>query len=189
MYALCLARSLALAALMAGAPVVAVAQSSDASTLSQEELMQRFQRQKTRGLLLAPKPGTETETAETTQTAETTYVQVDPQDQVNIRISFDFDSAALRDDEKPKLTTLCDAMKAMDGQVFRIVGHTDSAGSASYNENLSKLRAEEVKRFMVGSCGIAAEMLQTVGAGESFPVNEADPRADENRRVEFQALS
>jgi flagellar motor protein MotB len=28
-----------------------------------------------------------------------------------------------------------------------------------------------------------------MGLGERFPLNENEPRADENRRVEFQALS
>ena len=80
-------------------------------------------------------------------------------------------------------------MKAEDTGVFQVVGHTDSSGSASYNERLSQLRAEEVKRFLVNDCGIADTRLQAVGVGEEFPFNKDNTRADENRRVEFQALS
>lgn len=79
-------------------------------------------------------------------------------------------------------------MKAVDVQLFQIVGHTDSSGSASYNENLSLLRAKEVKRHLVSECGIPETRLEAVGMGESVPFNAADPRSDENRRVEFQAL-
>ena len=80
-------------------------------------------------------------------------------------------------------------MQNVDVEMFRIVGHTDAAGSASYNERLSLLRAEEVKRHLVSDCGIAETRLQAVGVGEQFPLDKDDPRADVNRRVEFQALS
>ena len=87
-----------------------------------------------------------------------------------------------------KLASLCEAMKAVDVSVFQIIGHTDSSGSASYNENLSLLRAKEVKRHLISSCGIASERLEAIGLGESAPYNADDPGSDVNRRVEFQAL-
>ena len=176
-----------------GPALPAVAQSTDASQMSAEELENLFKRQKTRGLVLAPTSQAATAAATTPDTApataNTTYVELAPEEQVNIQISFDFDSASLRDDQKPKLATLCQVMKTADVGLFRIVGHTDSSGSASYNEKLSLLRAQEVKRYLSGDCGIAAERLEAVGVGEQFPIDKADPRGDANRRVEFQALS
>lgn len=179
-------------------PSYALAQSSDASEMSAEELEALFAKQKTRGLVLAPIAPKADDTvseasAETEITSEsaagTTYVALAPEEQVNIQISFDFDSSALRNDQKPKLATLCQVMKGADVEVFRIVGHTDASGSASYNESLSLLRAQEVKRFLVGDCGIAEGRLEAVGVGENFPLDAEDPDADVNRRVEFQALS
>jgi outer membrane protein OmpA-like peptidoglycan-associated protein len=41
---------------------------------------------------------------------------------------------------------------------------------------------------MVSDCGIDANRLEAVGLGESAPFDATDPRADVNRRVEFQAL-
>ena len=117
------------------------------------------------------------------------YAKLAPELQVNLNIKFDFDSAALTTKEKSKLTSMCDAMKASDIEQFRIIGHTDTSGSNDYNERLSVLRAKEVARHLVQDCGIDAGRLQTVGMGERFPINENDTRADENRRVEFQALS
>ena len=173
--------------------VSAQAQSTDASQLTAEELALLFAQQKTRGLVLAPStPPAELATgteALTTEVVESGYVPLAKEEQVNIQVSFDFDSAALREDQKPKLATLCEVMKAVDVEVFRIVGHTDASGSASYNDRLSKLRAEEVKRHLVNNCGIAEDRLQAEGVGERFLFDEANPRADENRRVEFQALS
>lgn len=172
------------------APLMVQAQSN--SEMTAEEITNAFKKQKTRGLVIVPAAPAE-QTDSTAQTAvkpvaPTTYSAVDKADQVNIQISFDFDSAALRADQKAKLATLCQVMQAVDVSVFQIIGHTDSSGSAAYNERLSKLRAEEVKRHLVSDCGIAANRLNAVGLGESAPYNTNNPRADENRRVEFQAL-
>lgn len=108
---------------------------------------------------------------------------------VNIRIEFAFDSAALDDVQKPKLQKLCNVMRTADIQLFRIIGHTDASGSDDYNERLSRLRAEEVQRFFINDCGIAANRLEAVGLGERFLLEDYDPDSDQNRRVEFQALS
>ena len=163
------------------------AHAQTADELTAEQLAKRFNSQKTRGLVIAPADDTTTQAAQPAATQE--YVELEEDQQVNVQISFDFDSAALRADQKPKLDTLCQVIKNIDIDVFRIVGHTDASGSESYNERLSLLRAEEVKRHMVGECGIPETRLQAVGVGEQFPINKAAPRADENRRVEFQALS
>lgn len=162
------------------------------SEMSTDEIKDAFNKQKTRGLVIVPadssgSAATQASTG-TAVSAPQGYAAVDRADQVNVKISFDFDSAALREEEKPKLASLCEAMKAVDVAVFQIIGHTDSSGSASYNQNLSLLRAEEVKRHLVSNCGIEATRLEAIGLGESAPFNPDDPRSDENRRVEFQAL-
>lgn len=188
---------LALAGLLAGP---AAAQSGE--ELTPDELRALFLKQKTRGLVIAPTTQentgeTATATAAATEEPATTtvaavdqdYTEFDRDAQININISFDFDSSALRSDQKPKLANLCTVMAEIEGEVFRIVGHTDASGSASYNERLSLLRAQEVKRYFVSECGLPEDRLLAVGVGEEHPVNDADPRADENRRVEFQIVS
>ncbi|MEW9921682.1 OmpA family protein [Marimonas sp. MJW-29] len=162
--------------------------------MTADQIKDAFNKQKTRGLVIVP--STESVASDSTATqAETQvvaaaeeYSAVDQADQVNVKISFDFDSAALREDEKPKLAAMCEAMKAVDVAVFQIIGHTDSSGSAAYNQNLSLLRAEEVKRHLISSCGIEETRLKAIGMGESAPYDPNDPRSDANRRVEFQAL-
>lgn len=183
--------ALALAAITSD-PLPGAAQTT--GEMTEAEIAEAFAKQKTRGLSIAPAADA---TAETTTTRDTAaegattvaYEQVPQDEQVNIAIRFDFDSAALRADQKPKLVALCNVMKASDIPVFRIVGHTDSSGSAAYNEKLSLLRAEEVKRHLATDCGIPEERLQAVGVGAQFPYDAANPRGDVNRRVEFQALS
>jgi OmpA-OmpF porin, OOP family len=147
---------------------------------------------------------TETTTTETTVATEDTQVATETQVAsnetatlvkmpadlgVNIRIEFAFDSAALDDAQKPKLQKLCNVMKASDINLFRIIGHTDASGTDDYNERLSRLRAEEVQRFFINDCGVDAGRLEAVGLGERFLLEDATPDSDENRRVEFQALS
>jgi outer membrane protein OmpA-like peptidoglycan-associated protein len=109
--------------------------------------------------------------------------------QVNVRISFDYDSAVLKADQKPVIDQMCRVMQGSDIRLFRIMGHTDAAGSDAYNERLSLLRAEEVKRQLVTGCGIEPNRLEAMGLGKRFLFDEANPRGAENRRVEFQALS
>jgi outer membrane protein OmpA-like peptidoglycan-associated protein len=187
--------SLLLACLVAAAP--AAHAQADGAAMTEEQILERFNRQKTRGLSIAPVSDGATiaapQAADTTTIARQDPAPMDfqtlpPEEQVNINIAFDFDSAALREDQKPKLATLCNVMNMIDVEVFRILGHTDSAGSEDYNQRLSRLRAEEVKRFLVSDCGIAPTRLEAVGVGESAPIRPEDPRADENRRVEFQVL-
>ncbi|MFN3825116.1 MAG: OmpA family protein [Pseudorhodobacter sp.] len=185
--------ALSLASVLTLAPVTFAA-AQDAATPSAAELQEKFQRQKTRGLALVSNSSSQvvvpTTSAEgKTEVAQVVYSEIEKDDQVNVRITFDFDSAVLRAAEKPKLATLCEAMKVVDVELFRIVGHTDASGSDAYNEKLSLLRAEEVKRYLVNDCGVAPTRLEAVGMGKRFLYNTEDPRADENRRVEFQALS
>lgn len=180
-------------------PTAAIAQDGDASELTPEELAALFKKQKTRGLVLAP-TGTEAATPDAAAEApaeeglveppvDATYVELDKSEQVNIQIAFDFDSAALREDQKPKLASLCEVMKVIDIEKFRIVGHTDASGSAEYNQTLSQLRAEEVKRYLVSDCGVAETRLEAVGVGKDFLYDKDDPKSEVNRRVEFQAMS
>ena len=117
------------------------------------------------------------------------YGQFKPELQVNLHIEFGFDSAALDPSQKPKLEKMCIVLQTSPINKIRIVGHTDTKGTEAYNERLSILRAREVARHLNEECGIAASRLETIGLGERFPINPDDSKADENRRVEFQALS
>lgn len=117
------------------------------------------------------------------------YVALPQADQVYVRVTFGFDSAALAETQKPALRQLCRAMDEEGVRLFRIIGHTDAAGGDAYNQQLSVLRAEEVARFFVEDCGIAPARLEAIGVGKRHPFDAADPYAAENRRVEFQAIS
>lgn len=178
-----------LVAAFLAAPVLA----EDAAEMTAEEIEALFENQLTRGLVLAPTEDTAaTDTAtENTGTTEIAganedYTALAPEEQVSIQINFAFDSAALEPSEQAKLATMCDVIARSDIPLFRVVGHTDSSGGDEYNQRLSLLRAEEVVRHLTEDCGIDPSRLQAVGVGMAFPLDPADPRADANRRVEFQ---
>ena len=166
------------------------AQATDAGELSEAELEALFSTQRTRGLVLAPTGDNAAPSgAAATTEASSDYVQFDQAEQVNVRIAFDFDSSALREDQKPRLATLCNVMRDIDVERFRVVGHTDAVGNHAYNQRLSLMRAQEVKRHLVNDCGIAEERLEAIGVGPDYLYDPDDPRSPDNRRVEFQALS
>lgn len=180
--------AIAFAVLLSGGKLVA--QSGD-EPLTAEQIKLLLDRQ-TRGLVIAPSQTEETNVGTTeTETGAATnvnYTELAREDQIIIRIEFDFDSAAIRPDQRPQLATLCAAISESSVPKVQIIGHTDAAGTAAYNSSLSMLRAEEVKRYLVGDCGIDGGRLEAVGVGEEFPLDKDNPRADQNRRVEVQAL-
>ncbi|MCK4505879.1 MAG: OmpA family protein [Candidatus Aegiribacteria sp.] len=72
------------------------------------------------------------------------------------------------------------------GVTVEIVGHTDSDGSSSLNQDLSLRRARSVRNYLIQR-GIAAGRLSTSGMGESHPIasNSTPQGKAENRRIDF----
>jgi outer membrane protein OmpA-like peptidoglycan-associated protein len=70
-----------------------------------------------------------------------------------------------------------------------IIGHTDSDGADTYNQQLSDKRAKAVLAYFT-SHGIDAARLTAVGKGEAAPIASNDTAAgrEQNRRVEFLIL-
>jgi outer membrane protein OmpA-like peptidoglycan-associated protein len=101
-------------------------------------------------------------------------------------ILFDLNSAVIRSESKPVLDEVLNMLNTEPAWKLTIEGHTDSTGSADYNQTLSLLRAESVKNYLVAA-GISAERLQTRGFGSSKPVadNSSELGRAQNRRVEL----
>ena len=101
-------------------------------------------------------------------------------------ILFDLNSAVIRPESKPVLDEVLNMLNSEPTWKLTIEGHTDSTGSASYNQTLSLQRAESVKAHLVAA-GIKVERLQTKGFGSSKPVadNSSELGRAQNRRVEL----
>jgi OmpA-OmpF porin, OOP family len=102
---------------------------------------------------------------------------------------FDTDKADLKKEGQAKLADMADKVKGMDLEVVIAVGHTDSQGSAEYNQKLSIKRADAVKGFL-SSKGIDAARIYTEGKGMSQPVadNKSADGRSKNRRVEVEVV-
>jgi outer membrane protein OmpA-like peptidoglycan-associated protein len=94
------------------------------------------------------------------------------------------DSAVIREESKKPLQDLATALR--DGRLgafkFQVEGHTDSRGSAAYNEALSERRAASVVTFL-NTEGVAPDRLISVGKGFREPLDAIDTKAAINRRV------
>jgi outer membrane protein OmpA-like peptidoglycan-associated protein len=101
---------------------------------------------------------------------------------------FDWDSIVLPVNADETIAFVTANKAACGWNRFSIIGHTDRSGSDSYNEALSKSRAEEVSARMQAA-GLSASALMVSGRGEAEPkVSTADgERNPTNRRVEITA--
>ena len=105
-------------------------------------------------------------------------------------IQFDVNSDVVKPESRPVLELIAEALRADATLKLRVEGHTDSTGDPAKNLDLSKRRAESVKKALVGQFGIAADRLTTDGFGDTKPIgkNETPQGRAENRRVEFVKL-
>lgn len=73
---------------------------------------------------------------------------------------------------------------------FEIGGHSDTRGDFDANIQLSKIRAEKVKNYLVKTCQVSAERLQVVYFGPTMPLvpNTSPENMQRNRRVEIRPL-
>ena len=105
-------------------------------------------------------------------------------------IRFDYRSADIREEDRPALQDLARGLQEQPHLRLRIEGHTDDVGSAEYNRDLSRRRANSVREYLVQSVGIEGRRIETVGHGESRPVasNETEEGRARNRRIEAVML-
>jgi len=104
-------------------------------------------------------------------------------------IHFDFDKAVIWKESYPYLDALSIFLKEHGDVEIEIIGHTDLHGTDDYNNQLSRKRAEAVKKYLAEK-GLDPKRLKTFGAGKTRPVaNQLGKGYDElNRRTEFNIL-
>ncbi len=102
-------------------------------------------------------------------------------------INFELNSAEITASSGPSLNRVAKALQAQQNFNVEIAGHTDSTGSAAYNEKLSDERAKSVRQYLIDQ-GIDADRLTARGYGELEPIasNENQSGRAMNRRVEFR---
>jgi outer membrane protein OmpA-like peptidoglycan-associated protein len=106
---------------------------------------------------------------------------------IDLEVTFEYNSATVGSEAVPTLVALGRALTSSElkGAVFVIAGHTDAAGSDSYNQSLSERRAEAVKIFLAKQFKLSPDQLLAIGFGRTQLKNAAFPLAPENRRVQI----
>jgi adhesin transport system outer membrane protein len=102
-------------------------------------------------------------------------------------ILFELNSAKLTRSSDGVLDQIAEELKKINNYTLDIIGHTDTSGSAAFNEKLSGERAESVYNSLV-ALGVPAENIATYGKGETEPLHSNETREGRklNRRIEFK---
>ncbi|MBV7270271.1 OmpA family protein [Winogradskyella luteola] len=109
-------------------------------------------------------------------------------------IYFDFDMWNIRQDSKVILDELASKLERYPNVHLKISSHTDSRGTARYNQILSERRAESTRNYLALEGYINARRLQFEGFGELQPIvscplnNCTDEEHQLNRRSEFEII-
>jgi outer membrane protein OmpA-like peptidoglycan-associated protein len=101
-------------------------------------------------------------------------------------ITFDTNRADVKPQFRPVLDQLAQSIQQFPGTMIQVEGHTDSTGSAAYNQTLSENRAASVRSYLIQR-GVDGERMHAVGYGITRPVADNSTAAGrgQNRRVEI----
>lgn len=105
---------------------------------------------------------------------------------VRSEASFDINSASIQANFQDSLDTMAEIIGEYDQTAVHVIGHTDSTGTHSYNQQLSEKRATAVTRYLNRS-GVDKERMRFSGMGETKPIddNSTSSGRSKNRRVEI----
>lgn len=97
---------------------------------------------------------------------------------------FDVGSADLKPGARQEISRVSTVLNKYTDTRIRVDGHTDNTGSQALNQNLSELRAANVKLALVEQ-GVHPSRISTVGFGASAPIAQNDTEVGRrlNRRV------
>ena len=100
-------------------------------------------------------------------------------------IEFDFDKDMVRPQHHNDVKKIADTLAKYSEANVKLSGHTDSIGTDAYNMDLSKRRANMVKKYLETVFKVKASRISTVGYGESKPIasNDTSEGRQRNRRV------
>ena len=100
-------------------------------------------------------------------------------------VLLEFDKSRLTNNARSTVADIANVLKNYQARRISVEGHTDSIGTASYNQKLSEARARSVADELVNN-GISPGKITTRGFGENDPIasNLSEAGRSRNRRVE-----
>lgn len=108
---------------------------------------------------------------------------------VALDIKFENNSYKVKKESFSNLDKYAKFLKTYTNYSAKIVGYTDSVGSAAYNQKLSEKRANEVVKMLIDR-GVNASQLSSEGMGEANPIadNATEEGRAKNRRIEAELI-
>jgi OOP family OmpA-OmpF porin len=105
-------------------------------------------------------------------------------------LNFAVGSAKIPEGGSELLAGLKTAIRLFPNAGVTVAGHTDSFGSDSGNFELSKRRAESVRRYLIDNTRVSPSQISAVGYGETKPVasNQTPEGRARNRRIDIIIL-
>lgn len=107
-------------------------------------------------------------------------------DKVTLNVEFASNSSVVTSAYMPEIGKLAAFMQKYPSVTIEVGGHTDSIGSAKYNQALSQRRVDEVVRLLSANYGVESSRLSAIGYGElqAIASNLLEAGRAVNRRVE-----
>lgn len=105
------------------------------------------------------------------------------------QVTFDVNQANIKPEFTQVLDKIAQVVNHYPQTMIEVAGHTDSTGSATYNQALSENRSASVKSYLAQQ-GVQYQRITAVGFGESQPVadNATKEGRAANRRVEIELV-
>jgi len=115
-----------------------------------------------------------------------------PERIIVLKVLFGFDLALVEAGQLDTglVNTFVEMLRRYPRIRVQLQGHTDNTGPAWYNRELSILRADRVKEYLVSGYGINPDRISVTGYGSGRPVtsNATEQGRQQNRRVESRLL-
>ena len=110
----------------------------------------------------------------------------EPMEPERFIVFFGFDEATISQEQQAAIREAVSLAGDMEDARFSVTGHTDTVGSADYNQELSLRRAQNVRDALVAR-GVDGDNVSIAARGEAQPANPTGDgvRSRENRRVEI----
>jgi outer membrane protein OmpA-like peptidoglycan-associated protein len=105
-------------------------------------------------------------------------------------ITFDYDRSDIKPQFRQTLNEVAGTLRNYNQTYVDVLGHTDTTGSAEYNQGLSLRRAQSVADYLAAQ-GVAPARMATRGYGESAPLylpDDTEAKRAANRRVEIKVV-
>ncbi len=105
-------------------------------------------------------------------------------------ITFDYDRFDIKPQFESTLNEVARTLKTYNQTYVDVLGHTDTTGSAEYNQGLSVRRAQSVANYLTGN-GVSRARIATRGYGETAPLflpDDTEVKRAANRRVEIKIV-